>query len=151
MASKDVIDTRELNALMKRMSKVDVKKFIRSDLVNTAFEIKAEASEYPLVIPDRSKPRWYERGLGQAYRRADGGITISRTSEKLSQGWFVRGVSQGVKIGARASYAGWVHGAKQTRLHARNRWKKLSKVAQSEVNKLTKRMAKKIGREMVRG
>ena len=79
-----------------------------------------------------SQRRWYERGYGPRWRRADGSIGGRKTSETLGRrssitggpGWSIRKLgSIGASLGNIASYAPFVHDAKkQAGFHGARGW-----------------------------
>jgi hypothetical protein len=92
-----------------------------------ALEVQNVIAPYPpaTAANDSGQARWYERGFGSRWRRKDGSIGGSKTSEMLNRSWAIRAVGRwGASVGSRASYAPFVHSKdRQARALQRIGWK----------------------------
>jgi hypothetical protein len=91
-----------------------------------AHEIQDRMADYPpeSAANDSGQRRWYERGRGGFYRRKDGSVQQSSSSETLGRRWQARPNSGGATLRNLASYSAYVHDHKrQTGFHAERGWK----------------------------
>lgn len=88
-----------------------------------AEEIRNEVSPYPAQPPPADPDRWYDRGYGPRWRRADGSVGGRKTSEQLGQRWTSKKTATGAVTANSASYSRWVHSAReQAAIHQATGW-----------------------------
>ena len=92
--------------------------------------------------------RTYIRGRGLIGR--DGKIVKGKGSQNLKEKWYIEKRKDCMELGNPVTYAPYVHGKSQARLHAGSGWKKLSDVAEEWVPKLAVAIRDKIHR-LLRG
>ena len=102
-----------------------------------ASEIQDRIAPYPPPPPwVGQSTRWYERGYGPRWRRADGSIGGRKTSETLGRRWDIQPRGLGAELRNLASYTGYVHDAKkQSALMESLAWK-TDEIAVGEVERL---------------
>ena len=70
----------------------------------------------------------------------------SRRTGRLGRSWQSKVWGMNLEVENYAHYAGYVHGEEQTARHEQTGWKRLFGVAQTEAEKLMKRLSDKVGR-----
>lgn len=99
-----------------------------------ALHIKGVVSQYPPATEanNSAMDRWYQRGYGPRWRRRDGSIGGSKTSEALGRKWAQESRNDGLTqvIGNNTSYGPWVQAAEksgvkgpQAGFHREHGWK----------------------------
>ena len=114
-----------LDELQRKLG-ADFRPVMRGATKAIAAEIHGKMAPYPEKTEANSpaRQRWYERGYGPKRRTRDGRIVGKKTSEMLRISWAITTYGDiGAKIGSRASYSKFVHGAKdQAWFHKKNGW-----------------------------
>lgn len=122
------IEIRGLEQLQKKLDAETFNRQMRGLTRAVAAEVQDKIAPYPAATagnrPAGPRSRWYERGYGPRWMRVDGSIGGSKTSETLGRRWgFRQSGTTGTILGNIASYAGWVHSAKdQAEAHKRHGW-----------------------------
>lgn len=124
------------------------RELIRQLMIDMAPQLQAAALVIASEIQDRIAPypppppwagqttRWYERGYGPRWRRADGSVGGRKTSEMLGRRWDIQEKPLGAELRNLASYSGYVHGARtQSKLMDQLAWK-TDAIAIGEVERL---------------
>ena len=117
---KVTIDPKDLRELRKDLKALYPKKLVGRDLDPLGKSIIKIAGEYPPPV------------------------STSKRTGKLGRSWYHTVFGLDLKIGNLASFAGYVHGKEQTQVHARHGWKKVFQVATTELDKLIKKLEKKV-------
>ena len=96
-------------------------------LTEATIHVKRKLKRYPPATAANSSGnrRWYQRGYGPRWRRADGSVGGIRSSERLDTSWTHR-MSRSTMTGRaenNASYAEYVQGEQQSATHKRIGWK----------------------------
>lgn len=105
--------------------------------------VRDDINVYPPATEANSptRRRWYERGYGPRWRRANGSIGGRRTSETLGRKWAteVRERGRVGAVGNNASYARYVHSHKlQPFYHRRRGWRSDETVAKRQAPRIAK-------------
>ena len=114
------IDPNDLRELHKDLKALRPKKLIGRDLDPLGKSIIKMAGKYPPPV------------------------STSRRTGKLGRSWYHTVFGLDLKIGNLATFAGYVHGEAQTQVHARHGWKRVFDVTVDEVDKLIKKLGKRI-------
>jgi hypothetical protein len=139
------LEVKGAEELQRKLSQ-PMQGFIKSASRQAAGDILVAFQNYPpeTIANRSSQRRWYERFFGPRWHRRDGSVGGRRTSEKLGQKWKLESSgAMNARITNTASYAGWVHGDKQTKAMRRIGWKTYHDV-------MTVRMVSKVN-NMFRG
>lgn len=107
---------------------------ISAGSVAIAKEAEGRIAAYPTQPKPKHPNRYYQRGYGMRYRRADGSLVGKKTSESLGKRWSVRRRGLGAVLANSASYGPYVHRfgpgkPKQTQQHAQTGWRTDESVA----------------------
>lgn len=118
-------------------------------------DVEAEAVPYPPETQANRPPgndgyKWYVRGFG--WRTVTG--KAYRVSEQLNKKWefSTKPLSNGVRgsIENTASYAGYVQDKVQASFHAARAWKRIDRVIDGSIKKLTTLITREINKEIRR-
>ncbi len=130
-----VMTVTGLDDLIRRIERAGKVEVIRAALKAGAAHIKSIVSVYP-PSSEANMPnsrRWYQRGWGVKWMRADGTVNGYHTSETLGRRWTVRSTNYTATIGNNSSYAPYVHDPDdQAYFHAERGWKTTEQVAEDE-------------------
>jgi hypothetical protein len=83
-----------------------------------AAAIQHEVAPYPPPPPRRPGKSYYVRGRGML---SSTGKLLS-SSEMLNRKWSIKAIAWGARLTNTASYAGWVHGKRQAKIHKKTGW-----------------------------
>ena len=83
-----------------------------------AAAIQHEVAPYPPPPPRRPGKSYYVRGRGMLSSKGK----LLSSSEMLNRKWAIKGIAWGARLTNTASYAGWVHGKRQARIHKKTGW-----------------------------
>lgn len=143
-----IIGDKELQRKLRSISNLS---FLRPVIQASVVHISGKVAKYPPGGSGNSpsKPRWYERGWGSRWRRADGSIGGRQTSEDLGPSWThkVESNTRGV-IGNDASYGPFVQGAQQSAIMKDIGWKTTDTVVEEESAKVLRDIQKAVDREL---
>ena len=137
-----------LDKVQRMLHRADAKAALIVGLEFGIKKLQQVAGKYPPTSSANvanDKGRWYERGWGTKYNRADGSVGGKLTSYPLKDGWhtklFKGGHIRG-EVWNDAPYSAAVQGSKrlQNRVHAKRGWKRLNE----EGFKLAKGITQKI-------
>lgn len=141
-------DLSELQQYLRKMEATADLDFVKGALRVEAGAIQKEAGEYPRLKARRRTAsgiqKWYERGYGPRWSTRSGGVGGTRTSERLRNRWSIKTERNGVRIRNRASYAEFVHGEKQNRVHGQTGWKRIKEVVEDHLPGIQKRIIRMI-------
>lgn len=133
----------DLRILQDRLNKLGRQDLFQKVLEAIGRDIYGKASKYPPISSANAPPYpYWKRGTGTMYA---GGSSDER-SEKLGDRWFLNLFPSYVELGNRATYAGWVHGPDQARIHKERGWKQLLTVAIEQLPELIRKMAAQVER-----
>lgn len=141
------IQIKGMDKLMKKIKSVEGGKYIVPVLKVGGLEAQRMTGEYPPATiansPDNPSGRWYQRGYGTKWRRKDGSIDGKKTSEDLLGKWYIdpNESDLSVKVWNAATYAQYVHGEKQAKIHEKHGWKKLFETTKENSGEILKSMA----------
>ncbi len=113
---------------VRRLLGTDYGPAIASATQAIALQVQGEIAPYPPATeansPGNEAGKWDERGYGSHWRRKDGSVGGSKTSQMLGRQWLIRAQGRtGQAVVNRATYANFVHAAAdQARFHARRGW-----------------------------
>ena len=144
-----IIGDKELKAKLAKLSDL---RFLKPTMQAAAEHVSGKISPYPPAGNANSPAnrRWYERGWGSKWRRADGSIGGRQSSEDLGPSWTSK-VESNTRaiIGNDTSYAKWVQGG-QTQANALKRigWKTTDTVVKEESAEVLKQIQKAVDREL---
>lgn len=119
-----------IKELTDKIGRVQMRKIFRLVMTPQAKNIQGITSKYPRSTSanrPNAKGVWYERGYGTK-RNTKQGVRGRKTSETLSKQWKVDVGAAKAVISNRASYAEFVHGARQARFHKGRGWKQIEDV-----------------------
>ena len=137
-----------LDELTAKLKKLEDLKAIAPALRAGALHVKGKIATYPPSSEANSpgQKRWYERGYGSKWTRADGSVGGKKTSEFLGRKWTIGERNAGLTqiVGKNTSYGIYVQGEKQAAFHGRRGWKTTDQIADSE----TKPVIDLISREL---
>lgn len=141
-------------ALKRKLSKLGNLNFLRPTMKAVGIQVRGKAKIYPpsTIANSPSMPRWYERGYGPRWRKADGSVGGRATSETLGKRWTSRTTSNTrAVIGNNASYAPFVHDPeRQASALDRIGWKTTDQIAEEEEIKVLKAIQKAVDRELAK-
>jgi hypothetical protein len=83
-----------------------------------AAAIQHEVAPYPPPPPRRPGKGYYVRGRGMLSSKGK----LLSSSEMLGRKWSINAIAWGARLTNTASYAGWVHGKRQARIHKKTGW-----------------------------
>jgi len=110
-----------LDKLMGKLERLKDLQPVKTALKAAAEHVKGKIAQYPPATSANSpaQRRWYERGYGPRWRRADGSIGGRKTSETLGKKWTTRATSGGLGqiVGNNVSYGPFVQGDQQASFH----------------------------------
>lgn len=116
----------ELSQSLIRVLSADLER-MASDI---SFAVAAEAQNKIAPYPPASEAnnpanrRWYVRGTGGFYRRVDGSIVQTSSSETLGRHWSLHRRQSSTEVRNNARYVRYVHDKNfQAKFHARRGWK----------------------------
>ena len=144
-----IIGDKELQAKLNRLSDLN---FLKRKMEVVARHVKGKVSKYPPATGANSSAnqRWYERGWGSKWRRADGSIGGRQTSEDLGPSWTGKAeTNTRAIIGNDTSYAKWVQGGDtQARALKAIGWKTTDTVVEEESEAVLKHIQKAVDNEL---
>ncbi|HOW77936.1 MAG TPA: HK97 gp10 family phage protein [Verrucomicrobiota bacterium] len=126
-----------LDKVLAKFGRIEGVKFLKGIMGTAALDIKDWIAEYAPATEANSpsRPRWYERGYGPRWRRMNGSIGGSRTSETLGRRWTTKVAADGMQaeVGNNASYARYVQDADmQARFHKARGWRTIQEAAEAK-------------------
>ena len=137
------IRIKGMKELMAKIDTLEQMEGVRRAMRAAGVHVKGKASEYA-PSSEANQPnqrRWYERGYGSRWLRADGSVGGLQTSETLGKRWTNRERNRGLTqvIGNNASYGPYVQDADfQAAFHKRRGWKTTQTVVKEESDRVTK-------------
>jgi len=146
MTSVKINGLEEITAKLKKLE--DMKAIVPA-LRAGALHVKGKIATYP-PSSEANTPnqrRWYERGYGSKWMRADGSIGGRKTSEMLGRKWTIGERNAGLTqvVGNNASYGPFVQDAEsQAAFHGRRGWKTVQDVAASEADTVIEFIKKEV-------
>jgi len=130
-----------LDELTAKLKKLEDLQAIAPALRAGALHVKGKIATYP-PSSEANTPnqrRWYERGYGSKWMRADGSIGGKKTSENLGRKWTIGERNAGLTqvVGNNVSYGPFVQDAEsQAAFHKARGWKTVQDVVASETDKV---------------
>ena len=125
-AKVTITGDKELQAKLSRLQNLE---FLKPIITAAAQDVRGYIAQYPEsseANAPNERGRWYERGFGSKWRRADGSIGGRATSETLGRRWTTQSRRGGMAavVGNNASYARWVQAdEQQADFHRRRGWR----------------------------
>jgi hypothetical protein len=113
-ANRVDIDSAAAAALLA----TDLRPAIEAAALGVAASIQDVLAPYPPPPPRRPNGGYYIRGRGSFTAKG----RLVKASELMNRRWSVRSIGLGARLVNTASYAGWVHGRDQKKLHAKTGW-----------------------------
>jgi hypothetical protein len=149
--SGNTIRIEGLTKLTAALGGLEGIKFAKAGIKAAALHIKGKIAKYPpgsdANIPGPYPKRWYIRGAGQYWARADGSVGRRLTSEDLGQRWTIQELNGGfgAKVGNNVSYGKFVQDADyQASFHKRRGWKTTQDVAKEEADEVNDLIRKEV-------
>jgi len=139
--------------LERKLGPIQAGKFWKALLSAAASDVKDYIAVYPAASIANSPQarRWYERGYGPRWYRADGSTGGSKTSETLGRRWTISANSQRAIVGNNASYARAVQSAKeQAPYHGQRGWRTDEETLKEMRPKIVEKLRRAIDRILSR-
>lgn len=115
-----------LDPLMERINSLISLKHLVAAMRAGALHVKGKIAIYPPSTQANSptQDRWYQRGYGPRWKRKNGSIGGSKTSETLGRRWTTEQRDGGLTqiVGNNVSYGVYVQGEEQAGFHAERGW-----------------------------
>jgi hypothetical protein len=152
------LDDADLQRVLKKVRTVAEMRGAVRGLRAGAAHYRGKIAKYPAASiansPSNPRGRWYERGYGQRWKKRDGTVAGSRTSQMLGRLWAQREQAGGMQqvVGNRATYAVYVHSSeRQVGFHQARGWKNEEQVWEEEKQVILDNVVKEIRRELLTG
>ena len=142
--------------LQRKLGKLKDLSFLKPVVRAGAVVVKGYMAQYPESSEanrPNDKGRWYERGYGPKWIRADGTIRGRQTSETLRKRWTTASRKGGLAqvIGNNASYARPVQDAEQqAKFHGRRGWRTDADAVEAKSAEVLKLIQKAVDRELAK-
>lgn len=124
-----------MKELQDKLGNLEASKLLKPLLTMAASDVKSKLATYP-PSGDANIPyqrRWYERGWGSKWMRADGSVGGNKTSEMLGRSWTTEVNETGTRasVGTKVTYAQYVQDADfQAYYHGARGWKTVQDIAE---------------------
>lgn len=106
-----------IERVQAKLGRAEASHWMRGVMDAATLDLKDYIAKYPksTIANDPRARTWYERGYGPKWRRRDGSIGGSKTSETLGRRWTTRVEDSGRRgiVGNNASYAPFVQAEEQ--------------------------------------
>lgn len=137
MTSSVTIELDGLEEILRNVDSIAKLEGLQAALLAGGEQVKRKVVVYPPQTmansPDNPTGRWYERTYGPRWRRRDGSVGGSPTSEDLKHSWNVQAIGQTVVVGTDTTYAPYVHDKeKQAKFHKDRGWKTIQDIGEQE-------------------
>ena len=146
---------RGMDKLIKKLKSIEELRGAKRGLKAGALHIKGKIAVYApsssANSPSNPSGRWYQRGYGSRWRRKDGTVGGSKTSETLGRRWTVGERNGGLTqvVGNNVSYGPYVQSAeKQAGFHKARGWKTDEQVIEEEGDTVLQFVKSEIDREL---
>lgn len=152
-------EIRGMRELLQKLDTLAGLEGAKRGLKAGALHIKGIVSQYPPATEANSSTmdRWYQRGYGPRWRRRDGSIGGSKTSEALGRKWTEESRNGGLTqvIGNNVTYGPWVQAAEkagtkgpQASFHKQHGWKTDEEVIDQEGSRVLSFVKSEIERDL---
>ena len=149
------IEIQGLEEVVKKIEKLGRLDYLQAAIKASAAHVKGKVAQYPPSTAANApgSKRWYERGYGSKWTRADGSIGGRKTSEMLGRKWTTETRNRGLTavVGNNVSYGPYVQGEKQAAFHKARGWKTAEDVAKEETDEVVRFITGAINKIMAGG
>jgi hypothetical protein len=122
------IEIKGMDKIQAKLRQLEPRQYAQATMQACVTELKGYIAQYPPAT-DANNPyarKWYERGYGPRWHRADGSVGGIKSSQTLGRRWTTKVEDMGMRgtVGNNATYAPYVQwGQKQPWYHKRTGWR----------------------------